>query len=583
MNETLRLIFAALLGFSLLILFKNWEAWQGDQVETNRTGTTTSQTISDSDTPTSTNNANNANRVNNANGTNSTDNNDVPVVTQSLQGSGDVPASSVLGEGDIAVASGKHISVETDWLIAKISEKGGNLVEVRLKKHLRDGEPLALLENEERQYIAQSGLIGAEGVPNHSHYYRALGADEDNRHLASGQEEVTVQLRTQQGDIELTKTYVFKRADYLISVALDAKNLRSEPVQLQGYFQLAHDGRPPRDYSSILPTFFGAALYTDDSKFVKISFDDIGEDSYPRKSDNGWVGIIQRYFAAVWLPPIDSGEREFFMRKSGSGARLGIILPLGIIAPGASETVASRLFAGAQEQDNLQPLHDSGDAPGISLIVDYGWLTFIAVLLFDLLALIYTFVNNWGVAIILLTFSIKLIFYPLSSAAYRSMAKMKEEAPRIKQMQEKFGSDKQRLQKEMMALYREKKINPLGGCLPILVQIPVFIALYWVLLGSVELRQAPFFGWISDLSVPDPYYILPVIMGISMFMQTKLSPAPPDPTQAMIMKIMPIGFSIFSIFFPAGLVLYWVVNTTLSIAQQWYITHSIAAKAAKKT
>lgn len=556
MNETLRLIFAAILGFSLLMLFKNWEEWQARE-----SGAATR--------PAESGLAGRASLP--ASGTAEADG-DLPVATQSLRsGSVDVPAAAAV----VVPAGGRRLTVQTDWMSAVISEEGGNLVEVSMKKHLYEGEPLRLLEDGERQYVAQSGLIGVEGAPNHNHRYTlaASGAAADGAH--------TVSLVAEADGIALTKVYTFQRADYLISVALSAANRRAEPVQLHGYFQLAHDGAAPRDYSSLLPTFFGAAMYTADSKFVKISFDDIGDEAYPRKSDNGWIGIIQRYFGALWLPPA-GGEREFFMRKSGAGTRLGVILPLGHVAAGAHGTVAVRLFAGAQEQDILQQLHDNNDAPGINLIVDYGWLTFVAVLLFELLSLIQSAVYNWGVAIILLTFGIKLLFYPLSSAAYRSMAKMKEEAPRIKKMQEQYGSDKQRLQKEMMALYREKKINPLGGCLPILVQIPVFIALYWVLLGSVELRQAPFFGWIDDLSTPDPYFILPLIMGAAMFAQTRLSPAPPDPTQAMIMKIMPIGFAAFSIFFPAGLVLYWVVNTTLSIAQQWHITRSIQRAEQKK-
>ena len=564
MSETLRLFFAALLGFSLLVLFKNWEEWQSrDPVAAAGGEQTISAPATAAESPLA------------------PSENDLPQATQSLA-TGDITTAAGAPPTPVPNTAGQRITVQTDWLTAVISEVGGNLVDVELKKHLYEGKPLQLIENDTRQYIAHSGLIsgGGEDPPNHNTIFRLVGA-ETAFHAAADTPEVTVRLEAESGAIQLVKTYVFHRADYLISIGLTAKNLRQTPVELFGYFQLAHDGQLPRDYSSLLPTFFGAALYTEDSKFVKISFDDIGSDAYPKKSDNGWIGIIQRYFAALWLPQSE-GEREFFMRRrSDGGARLGVILPLGYIEPGDEKTVSSNLFAGAQEQTILQRLNDSGEAPGINLIVDYGWLTFIAVLLFELLSLIHDTVDNWGVAIILLTFAVKLLFYPLSSAAYRSMAKMKEEAPRIKQLQEKYGGDRQRMQQEMMALYREKKINPLGGCLPILIQIPVFIALYWVLLGSVELRAAPFFGWVDDLSVPDPYYILPLLMGVSMFMQTKLSPTPPDPTQEMIMKIMPIGFAIFSIFFPAGLVLYWAVNTLLSIAQQWYITRNIQRSAGK--
>jgi YidC/Oxa1 family membrane protein insertase len=463
--------------------------------------------------------------------------------------------------------------VETNWLQAAIDQNGGNLARLKLKKHLYNGEPLPLLENEARLYVAQSGLIGEPDAPNHNSAYALAAAPANNPQA----DFITVAASAQGGGLQLVKRYVFAQNGYVASLLLEARNTGAEAKEPLAYFQLAHDGAPPRNYSSLLPTFFGVAMYTNEDKFVKFDFDEIGDSPYPRKTNNGWLGIIQRYFAVVWLPP--AGEREFFMRKaSAGGARVGFIAPFGSIAPGQTKTVTARLFAGAQEQDVLGRLQDDNVAPGINLVVDYGWLTFIAVLLFDMLSFIHQYVGNWGVAIVLLTFAVKLLFYPLSSAAYRSMAKMKEEAPRLKQLQEKYANDKQRMQREMMAIYREKKINPLGGCLPILVQIPVFIALYWVLLGSVELRQAPFFFWITDLSTPDPYYILSLVMGVAMFLQTRLSPAPPDPTQALIMKLMPIGFALFSVFFPSGLVLYWAVNTILSIAQQWHITRAIAKK-----
>lgn len=577
MNETLRLVFAALLGFALLMLYKNYTEWEAAQLraaaearvaagqEARAVGAGGGVGAIAADEG--------------AGGVAEAGDGEVPVLTQRLGSGGAALPAAREGGGGGAAAWGRRVTVQTDWLTAVIAEEGGNLVEVRLKKHLQDEAPLRLIEDGERRYVAQSGVIGVRGAPNHNSRFALVG-DETEVTAAGGA--VTVALTAVAEGVRLRKTYVFGRADYVISVALQAENAGTAPVELNGYFQLAHDGSLPRNYSSLLPTFFGAAMYTRDSKFVKIGFEDIGEDPYPRKSDNGWIGVIQRYFAAVWMPPVGAGEREFFMRRAdGGGARLGVILPIGRLAGGETGTATARLFAGAQEQTILQELHESGDAPGISLVVDYGWLTFIAVLLFELLSWIQGFVANWGVSIILLTLSVKLLFYPLSSAAYRSMAKMKEEAPRIKQMQEKYGSDKQRLQKEMMALYREKKINPVGGCLPILVQIPVFIALYWVLLGSVELRQAPFVGWIGDLSAPDPFFILPLVMGVAMFAQTKLSPEPPDPTQAMIMKVMPIGFAVFSVFFPAGLVLYWAVNTILSIAQQWYIARQMAVRAKK--
>ena len=557
-NDTLRLIFLGMLGFSLLALWQNWGQWEASQLVGDDTQTAVSQS-SVADAPPM-----------------SAIDGDLPTLTQPLSSGGEE-------EGDIPIATaqqGKVIRVETDWIEADISEKGGNVVRLNLKKHLHNGAPIPLLENESREYAAQSGLIGAVGIPNHNSNFRLESSGALT--LAEGADALTVDLVANAGDVRLRKRYIFNRSDYLVSVILSARNNSAQTQNINGYFQLAHDGLPPRDYSSLLPTFFGAAMYTEESKFIKIAFDEVGKESHPLKSDNGWIGIIQRYFAAVWLPA--EGDREFFMRQTKDGSvRLGVILPFAVLAPGEEATVSARLFAGAEEQDTLNQLAESGAAPGINLVVDYGWLTFVAVLLFKMLAAIQQVVYNWGGSIILLTFAVKLLFYPLSAAAYRSMAKMKEEAPRIKQLQEKYGGDRQQMQKEMMAIYREKKINPLGGCLPILVQIPVFIALYWVLLGSVELRHAPFMLWIDDLSTPDPYYVLSLIMGASMFLQMRLSPAPPDPTQAMIMKIMPIGFALFSVFFPSGLVLYWVVNTLLSIAQQWHIARRIKQQAVDKT
>ena len=568
-NDTLRLICVATLGLSLLILYSNWEKAQLPPEIDAPAAATSSLTAPSTSSITSDGGG---------------DDGDVPQPTQSL--STQPTAADVTDAEDLPRNNATQgITAETDWLHLRFSEQGGNLVEARLKKHLRGGAPLRLLEQDNRLYIAQSGLIGQDSLPNHNSDFAFVGSTPAVA-LADGAESLTLDFHTQTDAVALTKRYIVHRSSYVVEMQLliDKTPVASASANANNtnwfaYFQLAHDGRPPRNYSTFLPTFFGAAMYTDAEQFNKIDFDDAGAADYPRKSDNGWIGIIQRYFAAIWLPDTAS-EREYFVRRaSDGGVRVGFIAPL---AAGESPVFRTRLFVGAQEQAVLDALQEDDGYQGIGLVVDYGWLTFIALPLFAALSFIEGYVANWGVAIILLTLAIKLLFYPLSSAAYRSMAKMKEEAPRIKRMQEQFGDDKQRLQKEMMDLYRKKKINPLGGCLPILVQIPVFIALYWVLLGSVELRQAPFALWISDLSIPDPYYVLSLIMGVAMFLQTKLSPAPPDPTQAMVMKIMPIGFAGFSILFPSGLVLYWAVNTILSIAQQWYITRSIARQSQQK-
>jgi YidC/Oxa1 family membrane protein insertase len=329
----------------------------------------------------------------------------------------------------------------------------------------------------------------------------------------------------------------------------------------------------------MLPTFTGVALYTEKDKFQKLAFSDIekGKAQYPKNSEDGWIAMLQHYFFSAWLPK--SGvPREFYARRMEEGLySAGVIVPVGAIAPGASGTVAVPLYAGPEEQEKLEKI-----APGLDLTIDYGWLTVIAVPLFWVLAWLNHWTGNWGVAIILLTVIIKLLFYPLSAASYRSMAKMRVLAPKLQKLKDQYGQDRQRLQQAMMELYKTERINPLGGCMPIVVQIPVFIALYWVLLASVELRQAPFMLWIDDLAAPDPWFILPILMAATMWVQTLLNPEPPDPVQARVMKIMPIVFSIFFFFFPAGLVLYWLINNVLSIAQQWRITRVLEREAAQR-
>jgi YidC/Oxa1 family membrane protein insertase len=329
----------------------------------------------------------------------------------------------------------------------------------------------------------------------------------------------------------------------------------------------------------MVPTFTGVAVYTDKDKFQKFAFADIekGKAQHTKNSEDGWIAMLQHYFFSAWLPR--SGmPREFYTRRLEDGLySAGVIVPVGAVATGASATVTVPLYAGPEEQEKLARI-----APGLDLTIDYGWLTVIAVPLFWVLAWLNHWVGNWGVAIILLTVIIKLLFYPLSAASYRSMAKMRVLAPKLQKLKDQYGEDRQRLQQAMMELYKTEKINPLGGCMPIVVQIPVFIALYWVLLASVELRHAPFVLWIDDLAAADPWFILPILMAGTMFVQTSLNPEPPDPVQAKVMKIMPIVFSVFFFFFPAGLVLYWLVNNVLSIAQQWRITRVLERKAAPR-
>ncbi|MBX3663007.1 MAG: membrane protein insertase YidC [Burkholderiales bacterium] len=473
---------------------------------------------------------------------------------------------------------GQLIRVETDLYRAQISTVGGDLVRLELLKHGgtldRTREFVLFERSSEHVYIAQSGLIG-KGLPNHQSLYRAAATE---YRLADTANELEIRLESV-GDVKAAKVYRFRRDSYVIDVKHEITNTTAESVPTHAYFQLVRDSKPPEGDSAMMPTYTGAAVYTDKDKFQKVSFDDIekGKAPYPKTANDGWIGMLQHYFLGAWLPR-DGEPREYYTRQVPQGLyAAGVIVPGGTLAPGASAALSMPLYAGPQEQEKLAAL-----AKGLDLAVDYGWLTVIAAPLFWVLQWIHGWAGNWGVAIIILTILIKLIFYPLSEASYRSMAKMRVVAPKMQRLKEQYGNDRQRMQQAMMELYKTEKINPLGGCLPILVQIPVFIALYWVLLASVEMRQAPFALWITDLSVPDPWFILPILMGATMIIQTRLNPEPPDPVQAKVMKIMPIAFSIFFFFFPAGLVLYWLVNNILSIAQQWHINR-VLERAAKQS
>lgn len=472
--------------------------------------------------------------------------------------------------------SAETVSVTTDLVSAEISTLGGDLRRLELLTYEQSDDSarnFVLFEvRPERTYVAQSGLIG-ESVPNHKTNYRASAS---SYQLREGEQNVEVVLKSSESEgIGVTKTYTFLRGSYVVDIVHEISNNSGKPIQPYTYYQLLRDGASPEGESFLIPTYTGVAVYTGQEKFQKVAFGDIdkGAADFPAKGNDGWIGMIQHYFVAAWLPE-QNAPHEFYTRKLDGGLySAGVIAPTREIASGETVTTGISLYAGPQEQERLQKLEER--APGLTLTVDYGWLTIIATPLFWLLSWIYGWAHNWGIAIIVLTIIIKAIFYWPSAASYRSMAKMRVVAPKLQKIKEQYGEDRQRMQQAMMDLYRTEKINPLGGCLPILIQIPVFIALYWVLLASVELRAAPFALWIDDLSAPDPYFVLPVLMGISMIIQMRLSPTPPDPIQARIMKIMPIAFSVFFFFFPAGLVLYWLVNNVLSIAQQWTITRTM--------
>jgi YidC/Oxa1 family membrane protein insertase len=469
-----------------------------------------------------------------------------------------------------APVQGERVTITTDVLKAEIDSVGGELRRLELLKHKDAQDPsknVVLFDHSaERTYLAQTGLIGG-AFPNHRTPFTVQPGP---RSLENGND-VALVLTSEQGGVKLTKTYTFHRGNYLIDVKHDVTNVSGAPVSPSLYVQLLRDGGALPGDSKFYSTFTGPAVYTDADKFQKLAFDKIGsgKDSHATKSDDGWIAMIQHYFVSAFVPP-EKAPREIFTKKVDNLYAVGNILPLGTIAPGATVSMDTRLYSGPQESETLIKV-----APGLELVKDYGWLTIVAKPIFWLMVQIHTFLGNWGWTIIVLTIMIKLLFFPLSAASYRSMAKMKLVTPKMTAIRERHKGDPQKMNQAMMELYKTEKINPLGGCLPIVVQIPVFIALYWVLLASVEMRNAPWLGWIHDLASPDPFYILPVLMAVSMFIQTKLNPTPPDPVQAKVMMFMPIVFSVMFFFFPAGLVLYWVVNNILSITQQWFITRKL--------
>lgn len=480
-------------------------------------------------------------------------------------------AKEVVGGGKLE--SGEKIKVLTDVIYAEIDTLGGDIRRIELFKH-RDTQDktkrFVLLEDDpKRLYLAQTGLIG-NALPTHKALFVATAKQYD---LAAGATDMPVRLSwTGANGVRVDKVLTFHKGSYVVDVSYEIHNGSTAKLEPSAYFQLTRNGQAPLGGQMFVSTFTGPAVYTDKEKFQKIDFSDIekGKASYSQQSDDGWIAMLQHYFLSAWLP--STGQpRENYVKKLGDDLyAVGVILPVSAIDPGNKSETKVRFYAGPQEQDQLSEL-----APGLDLVVDYGVLTVISAPLFWVLAWLNKLVNNWGVAIILLTVLIKLVFYPLSGKSYRSMAHMREIGPKLQKLKEQYGDDRQRLHTAMMEMYKTEKVNPLGGCLPVVVQIPVFIALYWALLNSVEMRQAPFMLWINDLSAPDPYYILPIVMGATMYIQTKLNPTPPDPIQAKVMTIMPLAMSVFFFFFPAGLVLYWVVNNILSISQQWYVTSCV--------
>ena len=477
------------------------------------------------------------------------------------QGSAQLP-----GAADASAAKRELIEVSTDLFNVRFDTEGGSIVQTSFTKLLNnDKKPLVLLDDSaERRYMAQTGLIGGD-FPNHKSPMRFSG----ERQMAEGQDSLSVRFESDAvGGVKLVKTYTFKRGSYAIGVKNEVVNAGTATVQPQLYMQLVRDGNKPEGESKFYSTFTGPAIYTEAAKYHKVDFEDIakGKAEVDKQSNNGYVAMVQHYFASAWL--LDQGvQRENFVRKVGDNLyAVGMITPLGEVAAGQSKAIETRLFVGPQQEKMLESL-----APGLELLKDYGWLAMLAKPLYWLLDKLHSFILNWGWSIMALVLTIKLAFYWLNAKAYASMAKMKAINPKVAEMRERLKGDPQKMQQEMLRIYREEKVNPMGGCFPMLIQIPVFIALYWVLLSSVEMRHAPWVGWITDLSAPDPYYILPIVMTLTTVVQTALNPIPPDPMQAKMMWIMPLAFSVMFFFFPAGLVLYWITNNVLTIAQQWVI------------
>ncbi len=512
-----------------------------------------------------------------------------PTIDYGDASTGDIPAEDLPEISDITAAAdlpvstpaqsdqqSRLIEVETDVILARIDTRGGVIRSLKLKKYPVDvdqpEEFLELLHDQpDSLYLVQNGLRSSSSpAPTH---HSIFSSAQDSYRMKDDTDVLEVPLQWVENGIQVTKTYQFRRGDYLIDVSQQVANRSSADWVGSQYRQLQRSR--PLETSKLLYTYTGAVVYNDEIKYEKIDFDDMESESFKLDSNGGWVAMIQHYFLSAWVAEPEQNNLLYSIantRRYPATYTIGMRSQNLSIASGQQVEFTSQLFVGPKLVNRLEEI-----SPGLDLTVDYGALTFLSKPLYWLLAFFNDIVGNWGLAIILLTLVVKAVFFKLSETSYKSMAKMRKVGPRLKTLKERYGDDRQKMNQAMMDLYKQEKINPMGGCLPILVQIPVFIALYWALLESVELRQAPFILWIVDLSVRDPYFVLPLIMGASMLIQQKLNPAPPDPIQAKVMMVLPIVFTVFFAFFPAGLVLYWVVNNILSIAQQYVITKRIEA------
>ena len=495
------------------------------------------------------------------------------------------PANNTVQEATLSPIT--PITVTTDTVKAVIDEKSGDLRALYLLKYNAssdEGKDFVLFDDSKAYtYVAQSDLLNANGqlllkdVP--------FQAPQKQYTLSGDQVEVRLSAPETNG-LKIDKVYTFHKGSYLINIRFDITNQSGQPVKMDAAYRMVRDHSKPEGEGFFMHSYTGPVVYTPTGEFQKVDFSDLDKDAqsgrdqteYERKTNTGWVGMTQHYFMSTWILQPKNGQSVCgntscqieVKRREDNLYSAGTRVALPEIQNGTKQSTQINLYAGPQSTDSIRNIADN-----LELIKDYGRIYYPATALFWLMEKLHGFVGNWGWAIVLLTIIVKAVLYPLTNASYKSMAKMRAVAPKLEALKKQHGDDRMALQTAMMQMYRDEKINPLGGCLPMLVQIPVFIALYWVLLGSVELRHAPFFGWIHDLSVQDPYYILPIIMGASMWFQSRLNPTPPDPVQAKVMQIMPIVMSVFFLWFPAGLVLYWVVNNLLSIAQQWQINRML--------
>ena len=568
MNDIRRTIMWVIFGFSMILLWDAWQIHNGQKAtffpQAPKVGAVavSAGTAASSAVPVSSNG--------------------VPQASSATA----APNSSIPGAAVAAAASAgiapavvtQSIDVSTDLLKLRFSTQGGKLVRAELLGHkelepgkstLSATENVVLMDNSaSRAYEAQTGLVGMGGLPALPNHTTAM-VFSGERTMQTGQNELVLRFESaEQGGVKYAKTYTLKRGAYDIVVKHETINTSSAPVSAQLYLQLVRDGNKPPGESSFYSTFTGPVAYTTEKKYQKAEFSDIEKNKtdFQKTSSGGYVAMVQHYFTSAWLLP-DGIARELFMQKvSNNLYSVGMKAPMAAVAQGTTQTTETRLYIGPQVENSLEALY-----PGLELVKDYGWLTILSKPLYWLMDQLHKVIGNWGWTIVALVLLLKIAFYWLNAKAYSSMAKMKAINPKIMEMRERLKDKPQEMQQQMMKIYKEEKVNPMGGCFPIMVQIPVFIALYWVLLSSIEFRGAPWVGWIRDLSAPDPWFILPVVMTLSTMLQTALNPQPPDPLQAKMMWFMPLIFSVMFFFFPAGLVLYWITNNVLSIAQQWII------------